>query len=327
MEPLKSAFLVFVSLIITTLAYATPNNPFYKKSASEIRLERAKVRFEKGKKFYEENDFQAALVEFKRAYELVHNYSLLFNIGQIYYQIQDYPEALHSFQKYLSEGSDKIPHSRVAEIKREISNLRMRIAHLDISTNKAGASIFIDDVLIGKTPLPGYVDVSSGRRKVTAVISGCLPSTKIVEVGGGDMLRVGIELLPISPPANPATVRPGTSHRRRIVSNDHQPSWLYWAIPAGLAATGVGLGIAALQNSQDLQTARDRMTKSYAQRASLSRDTKQIALAADICGGLAIISAGILGYLSFYDNQSSNNGTASLQLTGGPQGMSVSGSF
>ncbi len=325
MEPLKSAFFVFASLTITTLASATPNKPFYQQSPSDLRLERAKARFEKGKKFYEENDFHAALVEFKRAYELVPNYSILFNIGQIYYQIQDYPEALRNFQKYLTEGGDKIPNSRATEIKREISNLRMRISYLDISTNKVGASIFVDDVLIGKTPLPGYVEISSGRRKVTAVISGCLPATKMVEVGGGDMLEVKIELLSISHPAKlKANSRENTSSGK-VLFGDKRPSWLYWAIPAGLAATSAGLGIVALRNSQDLRTARNEMNKSYEQRISLGRNTKRIALAADICGGLAIVSAGFLGYLSFYNNQSSS--TASLQLNGSPQGMSVSGSF
>src|SRR4051812_42949552 len=72
------------------------------KAPTKANIEEAQRRYVRGKDLYEENDFQAALVEFRRAYDLAPNYKLLYNIAQVCYQLQDYPGALRTFNKYLA---------------------------------------------------------------------------------------------------------------------------------------------------------------------------------------------------------------------------------
>src|SRR5262245_61950348 len=46
-------------------------------------LAEAKQRFDRGYELYEEGEYPLALIEFNRAYELVPNYKVLYNIGQV----------------------------------------------------------------------------------------------------------------------------------------------------------------------------------------------------------------------------------------------------
>ena len=78
--------------------------------AESAKLDDAQRRFQRGIELYKESDFDAALVEFKRAYELVPSYKILYNLGQVSYQRHDYASALRYFRQYLEEGGDGDRH-------------------------------------------------------------------------------------------------------------------------------------------------------------------------------------------------------------------------
>jgi len=50
--------------------------------------------FQRGVTLYNETDYRAALVEFRRAYDLAPNAAVLYNIGETEYQLRDYASAL-----------------------------------------------------------------------------------------------------------------------------------------------------------------------------------------------------------------------------------------
>ena len=62
--------------------------------------------------FYNEADFPAALVEFKRAYALAPAWQVLFNIGQSYFQLRNYADALVTLTRFVDEGRDRVPEAR-----------------------------------------------------------------------------------------------------------------------------------------------------------------------------------------------------------------------
>src|SRR5438046_1076480 len=64
----------------------------------------AAKHFQRGVTMYTEADYRAALVEFRRAYEIAPNATVLYNIAQTYYQLQDYAGALVTFERYLAEA-------------------------------------------------------------------------------------------------------------------------------------------------------------------------------------------------------------------------------
>jgi hypothetical protein len=170
----------------------------------------ASERFRRGVKLYKDGDFVAALVEFKRAYELEPNYRVLYNLGQTSRELKDYAPALQAFQRYLAEGGKEIPRKREEEVRRSIGDLTDRVGTLTITTNVEGAEIQIDDVVVGVAPLEEPIVVNVGRRRVEATLTGHAPARRVLEVAGKDDLKVELQLTdletarpPLPPPPRP----------------------------------------------------------------------------------------------------------------------------
>src|SRR5262249_55177014 len=128
------------------LALATPA-PVLAQQAAPTKEQKAEAstRFKKGLDLFKDGDYQAALIEFRRANELAPNYNVLYNIGQVYFQLQDYPSALVALQRYLDEGGSAIPSSRRADVQKDIDKLKARVANLEITSAVADSDVTIDD--------------------------------------------------------------------------------------------------------------------------------------------------------------------------------------
>src|SRR5438105_2983977 len=76
-------------------------------------VDQAKAHFKNGTDLYDENNFRGALVEFQRAYELAPSYKILFNIGQVDMELQDYAGAMTAYARYLREGGPDVSADRI----------------------------------------------------------------------------------------------------------------------------------------------------------------------------------------------------------------------
>src|SRR5262245_29382109 len=93
----------------------------------QAKVDEAKAHYRRARELYDENNFRGALVEMQRAYELSQNPKLLYDLGQISYQLQDYPAALSAFTKYLALNKGDIPQQRVDDVQKDIDRLKTRI--------------------------------------------------------------------------------------------------------------------------------------------------------------------------------------------------------
>ena len=167
-------------------------------------VNKAREHFNRGVELFKEGNFQAALIEFRRANEVSPNYRILFNLGQTYFELQDYAGAMKSFDAYLLQGGAEIPAARRAEVEQELGKLRSRVARATITTNVAGAEILVDDSVVGKSPLSEPLLLSAGKRKLAISTGRGTPTVKFVELAGGD--AVTVELLVETAAAAPAPV-------------------------------------------------------------------------------------------------------------------------
>ncbi|WP_205525784.1 PEGA domain-containing protein [Pyxidicoccus trucidator] len=326
--------LALVLLLALAAGSASAAAPARKASSSRTQqMEEAQRRYERGKEFYEESDFRAALVEFQRAYELAPSYRLLYSIAQVQYQLQDYAGALGSFQQYLREGQADIPAQRRDEVQREVERLRSRVASLDIVTQPVGAQVSVDDQPVGRTPLSEPVVVSAGRRKVTAELPGEPPVTRIVDVAGMDTLRVQLDFAP--PPAQkpvaaqapvssvPTAATPGLTARA-------EPRGFPWKLWTATGALAVGAGVTAVLASSaasDLKTQRDTFGVTRAQLDDASSKAKTMALTSDILTGATVVAAGISAFMTFSGGSSAEAAAPSVTVGVGPGSVGVAGAF
>ena len=169
-------------------------------------------RYQQGIKLYEDGDYAASLAEFRRAYSLAPAYQVLFNLARVHRQMQNYIEAQRHFERYLREGGRRVPRARAEEVRRELDELRKRVARLDIRCGEPDVEIFLDDESVGKTPLTEPVLVNAGRRRLTAVKPLYETFRTTLEVVGAETRVVVIALIEQAPAApvagSPAVVDP-----------------------------------------------------------------------------------------------------------------------
>ena len=282
------------------IAQAEPN--------AAANVEAAK-HFQRGVTMYNEADYRAALVEFRRAYETSPNAAVLYNIGQTYYQLQNYAAALVALGRYLTEAGPSASHRR--EVEATVDTLQSRVGKVAITTSLPGADITVDDELVGKTPLDEPVLVSIGRRKITALRDGRVTETRFVDVAAGDTVNVA---LAAGTRNEQLTTTPKTSGKSSLT--------LGWVITGGLGVVMVGTGVGAYIESRSLQDARSKYHASADDLNSKANLVKWLSRTADASAVLAVIGTAVMLKLTWSRSDSSETRVA---LT--PSGIQIAGKF
>jgi hypothetical protein len=246
----------------------------------------------------QDGDFDSALLELRRAYDLAPTYRLLYNIGLVYQQLKEHARAYDTFERYLSEGGSEIPAERREEITRRMERLKTRIGYLSITTVPTGAEVFVDDLNVGRSPLEGPRRVNSGQRKVSVRLPGHPSESRVVELAGGEVKSVTFDLRPPSLPPAPPPRSAGP--------------WIAWGVTGALAAGTAVTGILALNaaNSYDstasLRPGQD-MGTSWEKVHTLS-------LASDILLGATVVAAGIATYVTIRSSKSTKGNEAAVWI-------------
>ncbi len=279
-------------------------------------IKKAGKHFQRGVTLYGEADYRAALVEFRRAYEVAPNAAVLYNIGQTYYQLQSYAQALTVFQRYLAESGDSVAHRK--EVEDTIDILEARVGKLAIAVNLEGCEVTVDDELAGKTPIGEPVLVSIGRRKVIAMCEGRAAETRIVEVAAGDLLEVKIAL------AANATAPSAAALSRSTGSRSTAATWrkVGWISTGVLAAAAVTTGALALIASSDLDDERNTYPSSLDALDDKATKLRRLSLAADLLGAATLVVGGITLTMTLTRSR-----TSEVRLSVAPTGMALSGTF
>lgn len=255
-------------------------------ASDAAKIDEARKRYQAGVKLYEDGDYEAARIEFERAYALAPSYRILYNAGLAYKQLNNYVGALNAFERYLAEGKSEVPPERRAEVEKEISELKLRVAQITVKTNVPGADVSIDDVPIGKTPLDKPVLVNPGVRKISATLKGRFPVARSITVGAGEKPEVQLDL---------AELPSGTSEKRNPWT---VPTTLGWTVTA-LTAIGTGVtGYLAIKAKHDQDAALTTFGTTDSDRADLRTKQRTFATAADILGVTTIVFAGVSTYFT-----------------------------
>jgi tetratricopeptide (TPR) repeat protein len=157
--------------------------------------QQASAHFRQGVELFREGAYRAALVELRRAYDVLPDYRVLYNIGQTELQVGAYVEAIRDFESYLQKGGLDISDERRASVEQDIASLRRRVGTIAITVNEASADVYLDGVRIGLSPLPATLPVSAGRHHVRVNADDGATATAMVDVAGGDFHELELRLL------------------------------------------------------------------------------------------------------------------------------------
>ncbi len=282
----------------------------------------AKQQFIRAMELYEEQNYAAALVELRAAFDSSRSYEILFHVGKACLETRDYVCSLRSFEDYLAQGKEKVPAEKRALVEKEVAGLRSRVSRLMITTNVPAARVSIDDVPVGLTPFDAPLVVSIGQRKITVVKEGRIPITQSVDVAGASVTTVDLKLQELV--SIDRTVRIHEAPPRMTTL-----TWVGLGASAALAVGAVVTGVMANGASNDLSDMRWAGTVVPDNVESKRSDGKSLALATDILAGAAIVTLGTTLALTFMRPLPPKTGetTTTSRLQIGPRGIVFKGAF
>jgi tetratricopeptide (TPR) repeat protein len=252
----------------------------------------AKQRFDRGFELYDEGEYPLALIEFNRAYELVPNYRVLYNIGQVSIQLGQYANALRALTAYRQKGGQELSQERREAVARDLQMLERRTAFLLITTNVPGAEVLVDDVSVGKTPLDPALLVDAGVHRITVRRDGYQQRTSSVTLAGGDEQTLALTL-DVQPEDKTTIVlrdRPKEDNTQTLIIAG-------WVSTGALAAGAIVTGLMGASEAKELKRLRASEPEEDVDLASQLDSSKSKAgtllLASDIFSGAALIVGGL----------------------------------
>ena len=325
------------------LATARPSNAHADREhapsppSASSSLKEADKHFRRGVELYEDSELAGAQAEFTRAYALYPNYKILYNLGQVAYQRQDYVQALEYFQHYLLDGGPALARDRRLKVDRDIERLERRIGRIAILTEGAddGSEILLDDVKVAIAPAIESIPANVGQRKLEIVRVDGGRVVRRVEVTGGEVARVrfartvpllvragstvdalddpaayGTTKIKVLSPSllapsllSPSLLAPSLLAPRegspRPLEGSRAMVWTSWAATTALAAGAATVGGLALGASRDLQRTRDEFPTNPGDLDSSATRTRRLALTADGLLAGALIMTAVSLYLTF----------------------------
>jgi tetratricopeptide (TPR) repeat protein len=234
------ALLALAPVSTSELAWAAPETP----PRDATAVDEARQRFQKGVQLFHEWSFEAALAEFRKAYQLAPSYRLLYNIAQVHYELHNYVDALKAFRQYLTEGGTEVPTDRRTQVEAEIRKLEGRVGYIEVVANVEG-QVSIDDVPVGLLPMKTPILVNPGMRRVSVTKPGFGTTARNVTIAGGDHAKVELELneAVASARTGPDAGKKGTARGEASTS---KPKTAMWISLAATGALGVGAGVFGL---------------------------------------------------------------------------------
>lgn len=179
----------------------------------EEEMERGRLHFQAGASYYEAGDYEDALREFTRAYELSRRPELLFNLHLCHQQLDQLDLAVQRLAEYLDQV-DEVPNRQ--NLERRLDNLRTR-------RGDAGTEEPVEPPPPPRRGPNVPMIASFAVGGVGAVLAGVFGGLALAERGSLSDQGCGVDL----------ACDAGTLRTRAIVAD----------IGLGVAVVGVGLGV------------------------------------------------------------------------------------
>jgi hypothetical protein len=319
---------------------------------------RAREHYDRATELFNQGNYPAALLELQRAGELRPSYKLFHSIAQVHVAMNDPAAALSAYRKYLDQGGTRISAERRRQVTDEMAELGRRVGTLTVSTDVAGAEVWVDDARVGTTPLRAPLLLNVGQHRITLRHASHPERSRRVTVVGGATDRFELSLRekgegePSAPvPAGVAPAGAGVSEvELGATTLDPDPSfgaegersggslrryaWIGWVATGVLAAGATATGLWALSSDASLEEDREAASRpggaSRSELESSASDVRALATATDVLWIAAAAAGGVSLWLTFGSKDAEGEETSAaqpLRVRVGATGVSLDGSF
>jgi tetratricopeptide (TPR) repeat protein len=295
-------------------------------------VESARTHYAAGVAAYSAGRFREAVDEFIAADRLAARPALSYNIARAYDRLGDTAKALQYYREYLRREAAP---ANAAETKNRVRELEGALAQkgvqqLSVRSEPSGASLRIDDRLVGTTPWTG--ELQPGAHRLTITLQDYEEHGRAFELPAAHATDIDVRLqatlarAPRVPSSAPAVAVPSTAPTAPAVEGKAETqarfgAWPWVALGAGGVALVGGLGFELARRSaeDDTEAASHAAYFDSYDRMEARKNTARVLLGV---GSALAVTGGVLLYL---DRRSTN----SAALTCGPDlcGGRVEGRF
>ena len=154
----------------------------------------AKAEYEAGRVLYADGDYANAILKFQRAYELSKDPRLLWNVAVCEKNLRRYSRMLSTIRRYEQEAADMLTEAEREQAREIIKTVEAFVSELDLRVSEEGAQVYIDDELVGTTPLTEPLVVNVGTRRIRVTKPGFKEAVVTREVTGGGKIVLQVDL-------------------------------------------------------------------------------------------------------------------------------------
>jgi hypothetical protein len=160
------------------------------------RKDEARGHFEKALSLFDEEAWDAALVEFARSRELYPTRAATKDAALCLRRLHRFDEALDMFEALLRDFPN-LPREDREIAEREIRDMAALVGHIELRVGEPGATVVVDGRGRGTMPL-APVRVPAGTRVVRVTKDGFVPFESQVAVAGAQTASVEVHLAPLT---------------------------------------------------------------------------------------------------------------------------------
>lgn len=156
----------------------------------------AKSDYEAGRILFSDQDYAGAFVKFQQAFSIAGDVRLLWNMAVCEKNLRHYANVLSLLERYQRERVANMSETHRREVDGVIRTVQTLISTVHVAVNEDGASIFVDDHLVGTTPLSGPLLIDLGRRRLRISKQGFIEQALVQDFGGGSTMTLRFSLAP-----------------------------------------------------------------------------------------------------------------------------------
>jgi hypothetical protein len=132
------------------------------------------------------------LAKLQATYDQTHNPGILLELANCRHRLRHSAQAETLLKRYLSEAPSAAPDR--SAVTNQIEQLGHEIADVQLRVDVDGASIYLDDVLLGQSPLADPQRWDAGKHRLRIEKAGFHQREEVVEVKGGNALALNLSL-------------------------------------------------------------------------------------------------------------------------------------
>jgi tetratricopeptide (TPR) repeat protein len=318
LRPLLAPMLLTL-LIARSAAADQTSSPEAAPEVGEAEKKEAGRRFGHAIKLYEDGDYTLALAEFERVYELMPNYRVLYNIGQVSIQLGRYARAFRTLKEYVARGGAELPSDRVKSVQADLELLAGRIATVTVLVDQPGAQISLDGTVLGTSPLAEPLIVDVGEHILQVRLPGYSTQTQRLTLAGGDRRESSFVLEtersgPAVTPAPPIATAPTAPARSATPRKPHASrTWIGWTTTGALTAGAIVSGALGASAVSDLKKLKNTEGATRPELDQAQRRAETRLLVADLLTAAAVVSGGVTLYFQLSGSGSEGRASARPQ--------------